>query len=143
MKKNFCHQVILNNEQFEYVCRLLNDALHSDTRPDEHGLAHSLLPLTSAFYRKLNNGTVDQCVYTRLQQHAVWTNMQFWEMSFYADVQRSLRPVYLSNEEFAAEQEKESAAAAAGRGAECVGRQDDSEADNVSSGSGGASLREG
>lgn len=54
-----------------------------------------------------SSGTVDQCVYTRLQQHEVWSNMQFWEMSFFSDVQRSIRAVYLSNEEFAAEQEKE------------------------------------
>lgn len=101
------NQVILNNEQFEYVLKLLNESLLNDTRLDEHGVAYSILPLTSAFYRKLNNGTVDQCVYTRLQQHEVWLNMQFWEMSFYSDVQRSIRPVYLSNEEFAAEQEKE------------------------------------
>lgn len=101
------NQVILNNEQFEYVCKLLNEALMSDSRLDEHGVAYSILPLTSAFYRKLNNGTVDQCIYTRLQMHDVWSNMQFWEMAFFTDVQRSLRPVYLSNEEFAAEQEKE------------------------------------
>ncbi len=101
------NQVILSNEQFECVLKLLNEALLNDTRLDEHGLAYSVLPLTSAFYRKLNNGTVDQCVYTRLQQHEVWSNMQFWEMSFYSDVQRSIRAVYLSNEEFAAEQDKE------------------------------------
>lgn len=101
------NQVILNNEQFEYVCKLLNEALINDSRLDEHGVAYSILPLTSAFYRKLNNGTVDQCIYTRLQMHDVWSNMQFWEMAFFTDVQRSLRPVYLSNEEFAAEQEKE------------------------------------
>ena len=104
VKKN---QVILNNEQFEYICKLLNESLANDTRLDESGVAFSILPLTSAFYRKLNNGTVDQCIYTRLQQHSVWSNMQFWEMAFYSDVQRSIRPVYLSNEEFAAEQEKE------------------------------------
>lgn len=97
-------KVILNNEQFEYVCKCLNESLSNDTRLDEHGVAYSILPLTAAFYRKLNNGTVDQCIYTRLQSHDVWSNMQFWEMAFYTDVQRSLRPVYLSNEEFAAEQ---------------------------------------
>lgn len=107
------NQVILNNEQFEYVARLLNDALHNEAaavegQQGQGSLAHAVLPLTSAFYRKLNNGTVDQCVYTRLQHHQVWHSMPFWEMSFYADVQRSLRPVYLSNEEFAAEQEKDS-----------------------------------
>lgn len=104
VKKN---QVILNNEQFEYVCKLLNEALANDSRLDEHGVAYFILPLTSAFYRKLNNNTIDQCIYTRLQQHDVWSNMLFWEMAFYTDVQRSIRPVYLSNEEFAAEQEKD------------------------------------
>jgi hypothetical protein len=104
VKKN---QVILNNEQFEYVCKLLNESLVNDTRLDEHNVAYSILPLTSAFYRKLNNGTLDQCIYTKLQHHDVWSNMSFWEMAFFNDVQRSLRPVYLTNEEFAAEQEKE------------------------------------
>ena len=104
VKKN---QVILNNEQFEYLCKLLNESLANDTRLDEHNVAYSILPLTSAFYRKLNNGTLDQCIYTKLQHHDVWSNMSFWEMAFFNDVQRSLRPVYLTNEEFAAEQEKE------------------------------------
>ena len=34
VKKN---QVILNIEQFEYVCKLLNEALENHTRLDEHG----------------------------------------------------------------------------------------------------------
>lgn len=89
------------------MCKCLNESLSNDTRYDEHGVAYSILPLTTAFYRKLNNGTVDQCIYTRLQAHDVWSNIQFWEMAFYTDVQRSLRPVYLSNEEFAAEQQRQ------------------------------------
>ena len=101
------NQVILSDEQFEFVCKLLNEALACDTRTDEHGVACVILPLASAFYRKLGHGTVDQCVYTRLQQHEVWSNVHFWEMAFYADVQRSLRPVYLTNEEFAAEQQQQ------------------------------------
>ena len=87
--------------------KCLNESLSNDTRFDEHGVAYSILPLTTAFYRKLNNGTVDQCIFTRLQSHDVWSNIQFWEMAFYTDVQRSLRPVYLSNEEFAAEQQRQ------------------------------------
>jgi hypothetical protein len=102
------NQVILNNEQFEYVCKLLNEALSNDSSGlDEYGVAYACLPLASAFYRKLNNGTVDQCIYTRIQQHSVWDSMQFWEMAFFTDVQRSIRPVYLTNEEFAAEKEKD------------------------------------
>lgn len=50
------NQVILSNEQFEYVLKLLNESLLNDTRLDENGVAYSILPLTSAFYRKLNNG---------------------------------------------------------------------------------------
>ncbi|RNA14037.1 myotubularin-related 13 isoform X5, partial [Brachionus plicatilis] len=96
------NHVILDNEQFEYVCELLNEALHSDTRHVH--IAYLVLPLSAAFYRKLNNNTIDQCVYTRIQHHDVWSNMSFWQMAFYTDVQRSIRPVYLSNEEFAAEQ---------------------------------------
>ena len=104
VKKN---QVILNNEQFDYICKILNEALTNDSRLDEFGVAYSVLQFASAFYRKLNNGTVDQCIYTKLQSHAVWDNMQFWEMAFYTDVQKSIRPVYLSNEEFDAEQAKD------------------------------------
>ena len=105
VKKN---QVILNNEQFDYICKILNEALQNDSRLDEFGVAYSVLQFASAFYRKLNNGTVDQCIYTKLQTHTVWDNMQFWEMAFYTDVQKSIRPVYLTNEEFDAEQAKDS-----------------------------------
>jgi hypothetical protein len=104
VKKN---QVILNNEQFDYICKILNESLQNDSRLDEFGVAYSVLQFASAFYRKLNNGTVDQCIYTKLQTHTVWDNMQFWEMAFYTDVQKSIRPVYLTNEEFDAEQAKE------------------------------------
>lgn len=147
------NQVILNNEQFEYVARLLNDALHNEAaavegQQGQGSLAHAVLPLTSAFYRKLNNGTVDQCVYTRLQHHQVWQSMPFWEMSFYADVQRSIRPVYLSNEEFAAEQEKDNVShrAAHNKDNKDNGQldgqdsQDDSSSSSASSGSLGDTL---
>jgi hypothetical protein len=53
IKKNF---VILNNEQFDYICKLLNESLKQDSTLDEYGVAYSILPLASAFYRKLNNG---------------------------------------------------------------------------------------
>jgi hypothetical protein len=40
-----------------------------------------------------------QFIYTEIQRHTVWANMQFWEMSFYSDVQLQIRNLYLSHEE--------------------------------------------
>ncbi|CAF1508378.1 unnamed protein product, partial [Rotaria sordida] len=40
-----------------------------------------------------------QFIYTEIQRHAVWANMQFWEMSFYSDVQLQIRNLYLSHED--------------------------------------------
>ena len=115
------NQCLLGDEQFDLVARLLNEALEcssnsssrngeelsgSTSRCDEYALGQAVLPLATSFYRKLANGALDQCVYTRLQHHALWSSMAFWETAFYADVQRSIRPVYLSNEQFAAEQQR-------------------------------------
>lgn len=40
-----------------------------------------------------------QFIYTEIQRHGVWANMQFWEMSFYFDVQLQIRNLYLSHED--------------------------------------------
>ncbi|CAF4077993.1 unnamed protein product, partial [Rotaria sp. Silwood2] len=47
---------------------------------------------------KLSKETT-QFIYTEIQRHAVWANMQFWEMSFYSDVQLQIRNLYLSHED--------------------------------------------
>ena len=36
-----------------------------------------------------------QFAYTCIQEHAVWANSQFWEASFYQDVQHQIRQLYL------------------------------------------------
>ena len=54
---------------------------------DECGIAYKLMPLASVFCRKLSLG-ITQFVYTLIQDHAVWQNQQFWEASFYNDVQK-------------------------------------------------------
>uniref|UniRef100_A0AAV2IYG6 SBF1/SBF2 domain-containing protein n=1 Tax=Knipowitschia caucasica TaxID=637954 RepID=A0AAV2IYG6_KNICA len=65
---------------------------------DEHGIAAALLPLVTAFCRKLGAG-ITQFAYSCVQEHSVWTNMQFWEAMFYSDVQSHIRALYLETAE--------------------------------------------
>ncbi|CAH1256560.1 SBF1 [Branchiostoma lanceolatum] len=60
---------------------------------DEHGVAAGLLPLICAFCRKLAPGVM-QFAYTLVQDHPVWANLQFWEASFYTDVQQHIKELY-------------------------------------------------
>lgn len=70
--------------------------------PGEEGLAqrpclyeklfHLLLP------QKLSPG-ITQFAYSCVQEHVVWTNIQFWEAMFYCDVQNHIRALYLDNNE--------------------------------------------
>lgn len=49
--------------------------------------------------QKLGPG-ITQFAYSCVQEHVVWTNIQFWEAMFYCDVQNHIRALYLdSNEE--------------------------------------------
>ncbi len=61
---------------------------------DEYGIAATLLPLSTVFGRKLSKGVI-QFVYTLIQDHAVWQNQQFWEASFFEDVQKGIKALYL------------------------------------------------
>lgn len=88
----------LNNQQFEMIAHLLNRALEASSSIDEHGIAFMILTLATTFHRKLSEEAT-QFIYTEIQRHAVWANMQFWEMSFYSDVQLQIRNLYLSQEE--------------------------------------------
>ncbi|CAF3453250.1 unnamed protein product [Rotaria sp. Silwood1] len=88
----------LNNQQFEMIANLLNCALEASSSIDEHGIAYMMLTLATTFHRKLSEEAT-QFIYTEIQRHAVWTNMQFWEMSFYSDVQLQIRNLYLSHED--------------------------------------------
>lgn len=72
----------------------MNRALHDDSSMDEHGIAAALLPLSSAFCRKLCTGVI-QFAYTCIQDHPVWKNQQFWEAAFYQDVQTQIKALYL------------------------------------------------
>ncbi|BFZ16266.1 hypothetical protein BsWGS_19305 [Bradybaena similaris] len=88
------NRAMLENQQFDLVVRLLNCALMNDSSLDENGVAAAILPLATAFYRKLCPGVI-QFAYTLIQEHAVWENLQFWEQSFYQDVQSQIHQLYL------------------------------------------------
>lgn len=54
---------------------------------------------TSVFvFKKLAPG-VDQFAYTCIQDHPIWTNQQFWEATFYSEVQSQIRALYLNTPE--------------------------------------------
>uniref|UniRef100_A0A8C3XWD7 SET binding factor 1 n=1 Tax=Chelydra serpentina TaxID=8475 RepID=A0A8C3XWD7_CHESE len=93
------NRAVLDHQQFDFIVRMMNCCLQDCTAMDEHGIAAALLPLVTAFCRKLSSGTT-QFAYSCVQEHVVWTNIQFWEAMFYCDVQNHIRALYLeSNEE--------------------------------------------
>ena len=52
------------------------------------------LKLVYLLLQKLCTGVI-QFAYTCVQEHAVWANQQFWEATFYQDVQKQIRQLYL------------------------------------------------
>ena len=68
--------------------------MQNDSSMDENGIAAAILPLATSFCRKLCTGVI-QFAYTCIQEHAVWGNQQFWEATFYQDVQKDIRQLYL------------------------------------------------
>ncbi|XP_076861300.1 myotubularin-related protein 5 isoform X3 [Brachyhypopomus gauderio] len=92
------NRAVLDDQQFDYIVRMMNCTLQDCSHMDEHGIAAALLPLVTAFCRKLGGG-ITQFAYSCVQEHMVWTNMQFWEAMFYSDVQSHIRALYLETED--------------------------------------------
>ncbi|XP_044042946.1 myotubularin-related protein 5 isoform X4 [Siniperca chuatsi] len=92
------NRAVLDDQQFDYIVRMMNCTLQDCSHIDEHGIAAALLPLVTAFCRKLGAG-ITQFAYSCVQEHMVWTTMQFWEAMFYSDVQNHIRALYLETEE--------------------------------------------
>lgn len=42
---------------------------------------------------------MNQFAYTCVQDHPIWTNQQFWEATFYHEVQNQIRALYLNSPE--------------------------------------------
>ncbi|XP_051016156.1 myotubularin-related protein 5 isoform X3 [Acomys russatus] len=100
------NRAVLDHQQFDFVVRMMNCCLQDCTSLDEHGIAAALLPLVTAFCRKLSPG-VTQFAYSCVQEHVVWSTPQFWEAMFYGDVQTHIRALYLepSDDRVSASQE--------------------------------------
>ncbi|XP_047436202.1 myotubularin-related protein 13 isoform X2 [Mugil cephalus] len=92
------NRAILDHQQFDYIIRMMNCALQDCSSSEEYAVAAALLPLSTAFYRKLAAG-VNQFAYTCIQDHPIWTNQQFWETTFYSEVQSQIRTLYLNTPE--------------------------------------------
>ncbi|XP_034434425.1 myotubularin-related protein 5 isoform X8 [Hippoglossus hippoglossus] len=92
------NRAVLDDQQFDYIVRMLNCTLQDCSHMDEHGIAAALLPLVTAFCRKLGAG-ITQFAYSCVQEHMVWATMQFWEAMFYSDVQSHIRALYLESED--------------------------------------------
>ena len=99
------NQVVLEHQQFEMITLLMNAALQDDSDMDECGIAYKLMPLGSVFCRRLSTG-VTQYMYTLIQDHAVWQNQQFWEASFYCDLQKGIEALYDDNQTSTSVQEE-------------------------------------
>ncbi|KAI4786633.1 hypothetical protein KUCAC02_036995, partial [Chaenocephalus aceratus] len=92
------NRAVLDDQQFDYIVRMMNCTLQDCSHIDEHGIAAALLPLVTAFCRKMGAG-ITQFAYSCVQEHMVWATMQFWEAMFYSDVQNHIRALYLEGEE--------------------------------------------
>ncbi|XP_011608544.1 myotubularin-related protein 13 isoform X1 [Takifugu rubripes] len=92
------NRIIMDHQQFDYIIRMMNCALQDCSSSEEYTVAAALLPLSTAFYRKLGPG-VNQFAYTCIQDHPIWTNQQFWEATFYSEVQSQIRALYLNSSE--------------------------------------------
>ncbi|EDW84800.1 uncharacterized protein Dwil_GK14310 [Drosophila willistoni] len=88
------NKAVLDHQQFELVIRFMNKALQNSSGIDEYTVAAALLPMSTIFCRKLSTGVV-QFAYTEIQDHAIWKNLQFWESTFYQDVQAQIKALYL------------------------------------------------
>ncbi|XP_071831490.1 myotubularin-related protein 13-like isoform X8 [Apostichopus japonicus] len=88
------NRALLQGQQFDMVVRLINCALQEDSATEEYSLVMLILPLLTAFCRKLCPGVI-QFAYSCTQDHPVWASTQFWETAFYADVELNIKALYL------------------------------------------------
>jgi myotubularin-related protein 5/13 len=88
------NKAMLENSQFEMVCKLMNRALQDDSTKFQYEIAASLLPLGISFCRKLSS-TAMQFAYTCIQGHNIWKTSSFWEQAFYQEVQGNIKNLYV------------------------------------------------
>ncbi|XP_046862400.1 myotubularin-related protein 5-like [Xenia sp. Carnegie-2017] len=87
------HRAVLEHDQFVLVITLMNCALQDDASLSDGAVASALLPLMSEFCRNLKPGVM-QFAYPCVQEHPIWQNPQFWEETFFSDVQTDIKHLY-------------------------------------------------
>lgn len=92
------NKAVLDHQQFDLVIKFMNKSLQNATGIDEYTVAAALLPMSTIFCRKLSTGIV-QFAYTCIQDHPIWKNLQFWESTFYQDVQTQIKALYLLDQQ--------------------------------------------
>lgn len=90
------NKAVLDHQQFDLVIKFMNKTLQNSTGIDEYTVAAALLPMSTIFCRKLSTGII-QFAYTCIQDHSIWKNLQFWESTFYQDVQSHIKALYMQH----------------------------------------------
>uniref|UniRef100_A0A8C3PMM6 SET binding factor 1 n=1 Tax=Calidris pygmaea TaxID=425635 RepID=A0A8C3PMM6_9CHAR len=89
------NRAVLDHQQFDFIIRMMNCCLQESLEQRHVGMK---LSSTFCSPQKLSPG-ITQFAYSCVQEHVVWTNIQFWEAMFYCDVQNHIRALYLDNNE--------------------------------------------
>lgn len=84
---------LLDHDQYTLLVYLINSALQDDNTVNSTNVAARIVPLVAAFHRKLGPSVI-QFAYTSVQDHSVWSNLQFWEEAFYNEAQRKIIELY-------------------------------------------------
>ncbi|KAI8129606.1 Myotubularin-related protein 13, partial [Lucilia cuprina] len=90
------NKAVLDHQQFDLVIKFMNKTLQNSSGIDEYTVAAALLPMSTIFCRKLSTGII-QFAYTCIQDHPIWKNLQFWESTFYQDVQTHIKALYMQH----------------------------------------------
>jgi len=84
---------LLEHDQYNLLVYLINSALQDDNTVNSTNVAARIVPLVAAFHRKLGPSVI-QFAYTSVQDHSVWSNLQFWEEAFYNEAQKKIIELY-------------------------------------------------
>ena len=84
---------LLDHDQYTLLVYLVNSALQDDNTVNSTNVAARIVPLVAAFHRKLGPSVI-QFAYTSVQDHSVWSNLQFWEEAFYNEAQKKIIELY-------------------------------------------------
>ncbi|UXI15807.1 hypothetical protein NH340_JMT01750 [Sarcoptes scabiei] len=90
------NKAILEHEQFDLIVRLMNYALQDNSEIDINEIAALIVPLAMKFCRRLSTNVI-QFAYTCIQDHQIWSNLQFWQQTFYQDVEKDIKNLYNSH----------------------------------------------